>query len=272
VTNDLAPARPVLTLETAGLTHTGRVREQNEDCLGDHAAAYAPRLASHGQVFAVADGMGGHERGEFASQLAIDTLFEVYYRSEPDPPLALRDAVLAANNAVFLQAQAHRVTMGTTLAVAIVHERMLIVANVGDSRVYRVRDGQIRQLTQDHSLLAEQVRRGLISLEEARESRLQNVITRCIGNRPRVEVDISESPLRPGDVVVLCTDGLHGLVGGDELAAAVAEAPLTAAAEALIALANDRGGPDNITCLLVRVLDDEPAEAGTGEAPVGDTR
>ena len=144
--------------------------------------------------------------------------------------------------------------MGTTLTVAVLRDDMLIVANVGDSRVYRVRDGRAQQLTQDHSLIAEQVRRGLLTEEQAQNSKLHNVITRCIGYRDAVEVDISETPLRTGDVVLLCSDGLHGLVAPSELAAVVANQTLTDAAQTLIELANARGGPDNITCLLARVL------------------
>jgi PPM family protein phosphatase len=260
-----------LHLEIAGLSHQGQVRDHNEDCLGDQADRYEAKLDAHGWLLAVADGMGGHEMGEVASRLAIDTLYDVYYHAEPDPPLALREAIEAANVTVHYQASIRNVTMGTTLTVAVLRDDMLIVANVGDSRVYRVRDGRAQQLTQDHSLIAEQVRRGLLTEAQAQSSKLHNVITRCIGYRDAVEVDISETPLRADDVVLLCSDGLHGLVAPHELAAVVANQPLADAAQTLIELANMRGGPDNITCLLARVLalpapPEQPAEPeGEGE-------
>lgn len=249
-----SPPIPGPRLEIAGLTDQGHVREQNEDYLGNQAARYEARLAEHGWLFAVADGMGGHALGEVASQLAVETLFDVYYHAEPDPPLALREAIESANVTVFYHATIRGVTMGTTLTVAVLRDDLVTIANVGDSRVYRLRDGRAQQLTQDHSLIAEQVRRGLLTPEQAQQSRLHNVITRCIGYRDAVEVDISESPLRAGDVFLLCSDGLHGLVTGQEMAAVVANQPLADAARTLIDLANTRGGPDNITCLLIRVL------------------
>jgi protein phosphatase len=258
-----------LQLEIAGLTDPGQVREHNEDCLGNLVAHYEARLPTHGWLFAVADGMGGHALGEVASRLAIDTLYDVYYHTEPDPPLALRQAMEAANVTVHYQASLRNVVMGTTLTVVVLHDTMLVVANVGDSRVYRLRDGRAQQLTQDHSLIAEQVRRGLLTPEQAQQSRLQNVITRCIGYRDTVEVDISESPLRAGDVILLCSDGLHSLLAPNELAAVVANQPLAAAAQTLVDLANMRGGPDNISCLLVRVvaLPTPPAEPRPATAP-----
>jgi protein phosphatase len=260
-----------LQLEIAGLSHQGQIRDHNEDCLGNQTDHYEAKLDGHGWLLAVADGMGGHELGEVASRLAIDTLYDVFYHAEPDPPLALREAIEAANVTVYYQASIRNVTMGTTLTVAVLRDDMLIVANVGDSRVYRVRDGRAQQLTQDHSLIAEQVRRGLLTEEQAQSSKLHNVITRCIGYRDAVEVDISETPLRIGDVVLLCSDGLHGLVGAHEFAAVISNQPLTDAAQTLVELANMRGGPDNITCLLARVLalpapPEEPAEPdGEGE-------
>lgn len=267
MTEVTSPPVAGLRLEIAGCTDPGQVREHNEDCLGNRVDRYEARLASHGWLFAVADGMGGHALGEVASQLAIDALYDIYYHTEPDPPLALREAIDAANVTVHYQATMRGVTMGTTLTVVVLRDDMLTVANVGDSRVYRLRDGRAQQLTQDHSLIAEQVRRGLMTPEQARQSHLHNVITRCIGYRTTVEVDISESPLRPNDVVLLCSDGLHGLVTPDEMVAAVADQPLEDAAQMLVKVANMRGGPDNITCLLVRVL---ALPAPADDAPVDD--
>jgi serine/threonine protein phosphatase PrpC len=262
-----SPPVTSLRLEIAGRTDPGQLREHNEDCLGNRVERYESRLVVHGWLFAVADGMGGHALGEVASQLAIDTLFDIYYHAEPDPALALREAIEAANVTVHYNATMRGVTMGTTLTVVVLRDEMLTVANVGDSRVYRLRDGRVQQLTQDHSLIAEQVRRGLMTAEQATQSQLGNVITRCIGYRSSVEVDISESPLRAGDVILLSSDGLHGLLETDEIASIVTDESLDDAAQMLVDVANLRGGPDNITCLLVRVLALPEARSSDGSAP-----
>ena len=145
--------------------------------------------------------------------------------------------------------------MGTTLVAALVTDDRLIVGNVGDSRAYLIRDGVLRRLTEDHSLVEEQVRAGLLSPDQARTSPQRNIITRAIGHQVDVEDDqVAVAPLQPGDVVLLCSDGLHGMVEDDELLALAQQADLSGAAAALIAAANAHGGHDNITSLLVRVL------------------
>jgi protein phosphatase len=164
--------------------------------------------------------------------------------------------------------------MGTTLTAALLHGTMLMLANVGDSRIYRIREGDTRQLTRDHSLIAEQVRRGLLTEEQARFSQSRNVITRSIGHRPRVEIDINEMPVQPGDAILLCSDGLHGLVDPHDLASIIEQRSVAEAVTALVDLANARGGIDNISCVLIRVLtcpspfrdQDEPAQTDELEA------
>jgi serine/threonine protein phosphatase PrpC len=261
-----------LRLEVASLTDVGLCRDHNEDCLGNQIEHYGDLVATRGYLFAVADGMGGHALGEVASQLAIDTLFDVYYHmDDPDLPFALSTAIEITNATVHQQAATQGTNMGTTLTVALLHDSILVVANVGDSRIYRIRDGQALQLTRDHSLIAEHIRRGLLTEEQARYSHVRNVITRSIGHRPAVEIDISEMPIRPDDVILLCSDGLHGLIEGQDLVDTIEAYPLPVAAQAFIDLANSRGGIDNITCVLVRVLacpspDQVSAEAAEPEA------
>ena len=252
-----SPAAPEsdLQLEVVGLTDVGRHREQNEDWWGQPPAKHRTLSASHGFLVAVADGMGGHAHGEIASHLAVDILFDTYY-AEPaaDHEQALLKAVELANAAIFTQTQLRQASMGTTLVAALLYDASMILVNIGDSRAYRLRGGTIRQLTRDHSLVAEQVRRGLLSEEEARNSPVRNVLTRSLGPRPNPEPDLTETGIAPGDVILLCSDGLHGLVAPEEFVPIIEGNDLTTAAQALIDLANARGGIDNITCVLVRVV------------------
>jgi protein phosphatase len=266
-----ASGSPTITVEFAARTDVGRVREQNEDTFGEPFALFGTKLASHGHLFAVADGMGGHFFGDYASRLAIDTLLDTYYRrpapaSAEEFESALAEAVSAANTAVFEQARAHGMSMGTTLVALLLRGCTGLIVNVGDSRIYHVRQGEAHQITRDHSLVAEQVRLGLMTEEEARYSRARNIITRSIGHRVPVEMDLDTLSAAAGDVFVLSSDGLHNLVEPEEIAAAVTDQALAAAAEHLITLANERGGSDNITCLLVRVI--ECADEITAELPI----
>lgn len=244
-----------LQLEYTSRTDVGRFRRHNEDALGEPLPAYAALVRERGYLFAVADGMGGHARGEVASQLTIDTLYDTYYNSaESDLAAALRDAVNAANQTVYYQAGVHGISMGSTLVAVVFHQHLLTLVNVGDSRIYRFRDGHVHQLTRDHSLVAERIRRGLITLEEAKVSPERNIITRSIGHRLPAEMDLARTPLQTGDIILLCSDGLHGVVEADELAEVIERAPVLEAPDRLIDLANQRGGPDNITCQVVRVV------------------
>ncbi len=262
-------------LETTGATHVGLRRSHNEDTLGLLPDAYRARERQQGFLFAVADGMGGAQKGEVASHVAVDTLFATYYDRSPDsaPDLPPRDALRAsfnaANDAVYRQGLTlESGMMGTTLVACAIVEDTAIVANVGDSRAYLIRGGQIRQISEDHSFVAEQVKAGVLSPEEARYSPQRNIITRAIGHEPRLQTDQYEvGPLQPGDVLLLCSDGLHGLIEDADLLAIGQQADLQQAAREYVALANAHGGLDNITCLLVRILPpdaDAPAEnAGT---------
>jgi PPM family protein phosphatase len=258
-----------LTLEATGATHVGLRRSRNEDTLGLVPEAYADRTPAQGYLFAVADGMGGAQKGDVASRLAVEELFRTYYDADADsiPHLPAKDALRAsfsaANDAVYRRGLTlESGMMGTTLVACAVVEDTAIVANVGDSRAYLVRGGRLHQVSEDHSFVAEQVRAGVISAEEARHSPQRNIITRAIGHQPRVQTDeYAVAPLQPGDVLLLCSDGLHGLVEDADLLAIAQQPDLRRAAAEYVELANARGGVDNITCLLVRVLPPDASEA-----------
>ncbi len=245
-----------LVVVAAGQTDVGCRRQVNQDAFGAPAGRHAPRAADLGLLYAVADGMGGHARGEVASALAVEQLFARYYAADPaaDPEEALARALVATNAAVHEAGRAAGGDpMGTTVTAALLRDGKLYVGNIGDSRTYRLRDGQFRQLSLDHSLIGEQVRAGLLTPEQARHSGGRNVITRALGYGATVEPDLFAFTLAPGDLLLLCSDGLHGLVEDAEIAQILAAQPPGAAVSSLIALARQRGGPDNITALVVRV-------------------
>jgi serine/threonine protein phosphatase PrpC len=248
----------------------GQKRELNEDSWGivreeDH---HPEVIARKGWLYAVADGMGGHAAGEVASQLAIAVLFETYYSDlVPDLKESLRRAVVAANEAVYAQAadDEAKAGMGTTLVAVVLHQNKVTIANVGDSRAYFLREADIEQVTHDHSWVGEQVEAGVLTQEEARGHIYRSVITRCLGHEPDVKVDIFERNLQPDDALVLCTDGLTNMVNSaEEIWRKVTSREPQAAAETLVGLANERGGPDNITVVVIKFT----AEASTGEAAV----
>ncbi|MDY7039315.1 MAG: Stp1/IreP family PP2C-type Ser/Thr phosphatase [Chloroflexota bacterium] len=251
------------------LSDPGQKRELNEDSWGivreeDH---HPEVIARKGRLYAVADGMGGHAAGEVASQLAIAVLFETYYNDPiPDLQESLRRAVVAANDAVYAQAAADeaRSGMGTTLVAAVLYQDKAIIANVGDSRAYFLRQAHIEQITSDHSWVGEQIEAGLLTQEEARGHVYRSVITRCLGHEPDVKVDFFELDLQSGDALVLCTDGLTNLVDAEEIWREVTSREPQAAAEVLVAHANERGGPDNITVIVVKLI----AETTMGETTV----
>jgi serine/threonine protein phosphatase PrpC len=268
-------------LVATGQTDPGRLRPLNEDAWLIAPEADTGHLwAARGRLYAVADGMGGHAAGEVASQLALDTLMAHYYSSDeaPVPPaIRLERAVLEANLDVYEQAVTvdAQAGMGTTLVAAVFHEGRLIVANVGDSRAYLARDGEVQQITVDHSWVAEQVKLGVMSDEQALNHAYRNVVTRCLGHRPSIEVDIFEHRLRAGDTLLLCTDGLSNQVSEDALALTLTGQSPDQATAQLIELANQAGGPDNITAVVIQV-EALSAEAETtpppdqGEAGAGD--
>jgi protein phosphatase len=235
-------------LRAAAQSDVGRRRRTNEDRYGEDAAL---------GLFLVADGMGGHTAGQVASRLAIETMLEGVREHGAGGSLTerLRGAVARSNRHIFSTAEAHAELsgMGTTLVALLVSGARAAVAHVGDSRVYRVRSGRIRQLTDDHSLVGELQRRGEISADAAREHPHRHVLTRALGVRPEADPDLGELTLEPGDVFVLCSDGLTHHVRDEEIAKAVTgETDLDEVCRRLVALTNARGGEDNVTVLLVR--------------------
>ena len=237
-------------------TDTGVVRHHNEDAVAIWPDT--PHLETNGRLFALADGMGGHSRGEVASSMAVSILFERYY-AEPvtDAALALKQAFRAANERLWQEGAANGEDqmMGTTLVAGVVRRNLLTVGNVGDSRAYLFRGSQVLKVTRDHSVVAEQVEAGLLSEEQARVSFNRNVITRALGQQPRLEVDIFDVPLLTGDFILLASDGLYTAVGEQELAQELAqlvrEATPQEVAERLVQLASEHQSTDNASAVVV---------------------
>lgn len=223
-------------------TDVGRVRKQNEDSV---YAADAQRL------FAVADGMGGHRAGEVASAMAVEALHMRLQSRQPDLRL-MRQAFEEANGQIAAaSAGEERLQgMGTTMTALWQTERSVLIAHVGDSRVYLLRGSRLRQVTDDHSVVAELLRCGLITPQEARRHPYRNVITRSLGSAPTVEVDLLEREREPGDLWLLCTDGLSNMLTDREMEALLGSLPPQKAADALMQKALDAGGTDNITFIL----------------------
>jgi protein phosphatase len=250
---------------SSGLSDVGRVRTNNEDSF---------RIVEALNLFILSDGMGGEAHGEVASAMAVDVINK-YCESEKEDSGAtvldevpatlssrtrrLKNAVAQANFQIFQAAQKNpeQRGMGATITALWLKDTLLSIAHVGDSRAYLLRSGNLQQLTNDHSLVAEQVRRGLITPQQAEESEMQSVLLRALGAHPEVEIDVDEVAIIPRDVLLLCSDGLTRMVTEPEIAGALqAETVPSAAAERLIALANENGGIDNVTVIVVRFEDD----------------
>jgi protein phosphatase len=204
--------------------------------------------------------MGGHAAGEIASQLAVDTMFDEFYGSSNtpmSPGMRMEKAILAANLKIYEQAamQETQAGMGTTIVAAVVRDDWLTIANVGDSRAYLVRGGEPLQITRDHSWVAEQVEVGALSEEEAQNHMYRSVVTRCLGHRSEVRVDIFDYALEPGDAILLCSDGLSNQVSAKEIAQILNESSPEQATGELVDLANQYGGPDNITVIVLHLLE-----------------
>jgi serine/threonine protein phosphatase PrpC len=240
-------------LEAAVSSDVGQQRKANEDC---YAVA-----AEHG-LYVVADGMGGHAAGQLASELccrAMVRAIEVSHSAGGSLTERLRTAVTHANHEIFSTARDREelTGMGTTVVAALVCGDRAALAHVGDSRAYRLRSGRLRQLTDDHSLVGELLRRNEISPDAAREHPHRHVLTRALGVRPKVEPDLAEVGILPGDIYCLCSDGLITHVHDDEIAKtlAIEDATLQERCDRLVEQANQRGGEDNITVVLLRVTE-----------------
>ena len=263
----------------AAKSDVGRMRHGNEDsfCL-------APEVG----LFVVADGMGGHAAGEVASRLAVETIREwvTKYLSGMDTFLVGKPVTTCSREANFLvssirlanriiydvaQGEPEYVGMGTTVASVLAVDNQVALAHVGDSRIYRIRGEEIVQLSRDHSLVQQQVEDGLMSMEEAQGSQYKHLITRALGLKESVEVDLAEHPVQPKDLLLLCSDGLSDLLEDGEMSAIIQEHgdDLGKACQALVDRANYKGGNDNITALLIQAQPDETNRAlRQGQEPV----
>jgi PPM family protein phosphatase len=242
----------------AGLSDPGRVRAVNQD------AFWSGEVASKGFVAVVADGMGGHRTGEVASQEALATFRGKLAGIRAHPPAALARAIQAANLQVHALATARpeHQGMGTTLTALLIDDQVGLIGHVGDSRAYRLRDDAFEQITHDHSWVADRVRQGLLSPEEARRHRWRNVITNALGAGPRFRLDLTTFDVQVGDRFLLCSDGVSMLVSEGLMAQIVSDHPPADAVAALVAEANDRGSPDNVTALVVEVTAVAPRPKG----------
>jgi len=253
----------MLDVEFAHLSDDGRTRDHNEDCLGVVVPA-TPELAhSHGWLFALADGVGGHDRGEVASATAIQHLRQGFSNSSSKESINALLGRLAkeANTQVYETGKRTGPggsNMATTLVACVLRHDQMAVVHAGDSRCYRIRDRAAVQLTRDHTVANEHLRMGAISAVTAASAETRHMLTRSLGNDLFLNVDLSDHPLFPGDVFLLCSDGLHNSVDLPDLTSVVRSGvDLSAAARKLVALANERDGSDNITVLLIRVRDVE---------------
>jgi serine/threonine protein phosphatase PrpC len=257
------PQNSGLELEFAQLSDPGRVRRHNEDYLGHGSPETPAQARTHGWLFALADGVGGHDHGEVASRIAIETViggFQGAVAGEPHSSL-LQRVIQAANIQIYEAGRAASpggVAMATTIVACGMRFDRAAIAHVGDSRCYLVRRGQATLLTRDHTVVNDQVRLGVLSAREAAESERRHLLSRSLGNDLFVGVETSEHQIFAGDVLLLSSDGLHGSVEKREIAEMVTGSrDLPAAAAQLVALANERDGSDNISVQLIRVRDVE---------------
>lgn len=247
-------------IQAAGSTDIGLVRKNNEDNFG-----YDLRAG----IFVVCDGMGGQQAGEMASKIAVDTVLDYFRQGKNVAPVGgakfegvsqravtLASAIQMANQAIHESGarDVRMAGMGSTIVAVAVEGNLFSVANVGDSRIYLIRKNDVVQLTNDHSLVMEQVRRGLMTMEEAEHSNMQNVIVRALGTDDSVEPDLADHELNSDDVLLLCSDGMSRYVKEEKIAEAVNQESLEKACTDLIEAAKGGGSDDNITCLLLRAM------------------
>lgn len=241
-----------MKLSAFGITDVGLKRSKNEDNF----------LVDEGSgLFVVADGMGGHKGGELASHLAVQAMKEVVqtHREEHtflSPRAMLEEGYTEASIRIYEKSQANNNMlqgMGTTLVTAYVHENEIFIANVGDSRAYFFNDKYMWQITEDHSLVNEHIRAGLLKDSEAKDFQAKNVITRSVGFEPEVRCDIIRKKLHAGDSFLLCSDGLCGLIEDDIIYSLCRGAPIVEAVQACITRAKEAGGDDNITVVIVQI-------------------
>jgi len=258
-------------LGSVELTDVGKVRDHNEDAIASNAEI---------GLWVLADGMGGYNAGEVASGIAVKTIVDIVTeacrretRADIEPgtgymrqTIALRDAIMRANKIIHQTAQSQPQCegMGTTLVACLFFDNRVSVAHVGDSRMYRLRDNNLEQITLDHSLLQELVDRGFYSPEEAQRSANRNYVTRALGVEPTVDVEVQEVEVNKDDYLLLCSDGLPDMVEDDDIHLTITtfDKDIDTIGEQLIKLTNDNGGRDNVSVVIVRILESFPASSG----------
>ncbi len=248
-----------MKLEFASLSDIGQVRMKNEDAVGRYQPDDEKQLVERGSIFVVADGMGGHRGGEIASKLAVEAVVSLYYASDgSDPTAILGECFAEANRTIFQKASsdAELFGMGTTCTTMVVRGAEAFFAHVGDSRAYVLRNGDLFQLTEDHSLVGEMVRSGILSVEDAQRHPKRNVITRSLGTHQDLTPDFPSTPytIADGDVFVLCSDGLTSMVLDEDVKRIVGAHEPAEACRALVDLANANGGKDNISVQIVKII------------------
>lgn len=257
-------ANTLLNLDVALRTDIGITRPTNED----RATSFVPQnpqvMLTKGALFVVADGLGGHTQGDVASELAVNAIRDAYYQNvNEDIAIALREAVEYANLLIYQKnvetfkdgtpEELLKNGMGTTCVAAVLHDDKVYVANAGDSFAYLIRPHEMKQIAEDHSWIADQVRKGLKTQAEAEAEVKRNVIVRCLGGEPTIEVYVGSDSVQDGDILVLCTDGLWSQVSEDELRAIVEHYTPEESVARLIARANENGGIDNVAAVVVGV-------------------
>lgn len=246
-----------VTLTFGACTDLGRVRSENQDSYGKFPEGNDDITLPKGQLFIVADGMGGQRGGREASTIAVETISQQYF-SDPETDIAksLAQAIQKANAAIYEFSTTHAgfQNMGTTCSALVLKDNRAYVAHVGDSRIYRMAKGAITQLTDDHSNVAEMQRRGMLTKEEAKNHPERSHLYRAIGVRPEVAIDrIEKIQLSTTETFLLCSDGLVNHVEDEEMMDVLKKFPPEEACHQLVAMANDRGGYDNVTVLVVQV-------------------
>jgi protein phosphatase len=244
-------------LETSYRCDIGRVRPNNEDSLLALPPWREPALTAGICLFVVSDGMGGHASGEVASRMAVESLRK-WLAGSPNrafSPDALEAAVMETNHLIFERSSSEDKLrgMGTTMSALMIQGTQALIGHVGDSRVYLLRDGNLKQLTRDHTLVGEQVRLGKITPEDARKHPTRHILTRAMGVREFVSMDVETIDLQPNDIFFLCSDGIYGLLNESEIRATLLENPFATVADRMVDKANNAGGTDNSSAIAIQV-------------------
>lgn len=249
-------------MKTFSMTDVGRRREMNQDYMftSETAVGKLPNL------FIVADGMGGHKAGEYASRFTVDTMVDIIKNANAKEPVAaIGQAIKEANRLLLKEAKTDesKAGMGTTVVAAVLMDKTLYAANVGDSRLYVLNQDTITQITRDHSLVEEMVRLGEMDKADAKDHPDKNIITRAVGVAPELEIDFFETEINDGDIILLCTDGLTNMIEDEDIRRIIlSQRDIVERTEKLIETANQNGGRDNITVVLLEPF----AKAGADES------